>query len=326
MNYIISRSTRAAMGVVFLLGAAAALAADWPSKPVRWIVPYPPGGGTDGLARVLGDVMSHDLGQPFLIDNRPGAATVIGAEATAKASPDGYTMMSADNATLVNNVAIYPKLPYDPLKDLAPVSLIGRFPLVLVVNPSTGIRNFADWRARMAASPGKFNYATSGSGTPFHIGMEFITQQTGLSISHIPYKGMGPALQDVLGGQVETMLVDVATALPYLRTDKLVALATAGGKRQPQLPEVPTLLELGLGNSEFYAWQGVVVPEQTPVETRQRISAVLRQALASDKVREKMGQLGIEPLSSTPEEMAAYWNAEIGRWHPLIKARGIKVE
>lgn len=326
MNYTIAKLKRAAIGAVFLLGAAVALAADWPAKPVRWIVPYPPGGGTDGLARVLGDVMSQSLGQPFLIDNRPGAATIIGAEATAKSSPDGYTMMSADNATLVNNAAIYPKLPYDPVKDLAPVSLIGRFPLVLVVNPASGIQNFAEWRARMASSPGKFTYATSGAGTPFHIGMEFITQQANLSVTHIPYKGMAPALQDVLGGQVDAMLADVATVLPYIRTNKLVALATASGQRQPQLPQVPTLLELGLKGSEFYAWQGVVVPSQTPTEIKQRINAALRQALASDKVREKMAQLGIEPLTSTPAEMAAYWNSEIGRWQPLIKERGIKVD
>lgn len=317
---------RAAAGAALLLGATAALSADWPEKAVRWIVPYPPGGGTDGLARVLGDAMSQSLGQPFVIDNRPGAATIIAAEATAKSNPDGYTLMSADNATLVNNAAIYPKLPYDPLKDLAPVSLIGRFPLVLVANPSMGVQDFAGWRAKAAAEPGKFNYATSGAGTPFHIGMEFIKQQTRLSVGHVPYKGMAPALQDVLGGQVEMMLVDLATALPYIRTNKLVALATAGGRRQPQLPQVPTLLELGLSNSEFYAWQGVVVPSQTPAAVRERISATLRQALASDKVLQKMALLGIEPLSSTPEDMAAYWKKEITRWHALIKERGIKVE
>lgn len=323
---MMTKLTRLVAGTALLLAAAAALAADWPAKPVRWIVPYPPGGGTDGLARVLGEAMSQSLGQPFLIDNRPGAATIIGAEATAKSSPDGYTMMSADNATLVNNAAIYPKLPYDAVKDLSPVSLIGRFPLVLVVNPSTGIKDFAEWRAKMASSPGKFNYATSGTGTPFHVGMEFIKQQTQLSINHVPYKGMGPALQDVLGGQVETMLVDVATALPYIRTNKLTALATAGGKRQPQLPQVPTLLELGLRNSEFYAWQGVVVPSQTPPEIKERISTALRRALASEKVLQKMEQLGIEPLSSTPAEMAAYWKTEMDRWHPLIRERGIKVD
>ena len=321
-----TKLTRIVAGAALLLAATAALAADWPAKPVRWIGPYPPGGGTDGLARVLGDAMSQSLGQPFLIDNRPGAATIIGAEATAKSAPDGYTMMSADNATLVNNAAIYPRLPYDAVKDLAPVSLIGRFPLVLVVNPSTGIKEFAEWRAKMAGSPGKFNYATSGTGTPFHVGMEFIKQQTQLSINHVPYKGMGPALQDVLGGQVETMLVDVATALPYIRTSKLTALATAGGKRQPQLPQVPTLLELGLQGSEFYAWQGVVVPSQTPLDIKERISTALRRALATEKVLQKMEQLGIEPLSGTPAEMAAYWKTEMERWHPLIRERGIKVD
>ena len=323
---MLAKFIRSAIGAVLVLGASTALGADWPTRPVRWIVPYPPGGGTDVLARVLGDVMSEKLGQPFVIDNRPGAATIIGAQAAAGSNPDGYTMMSADNATLVNNAAIYPKLPYDPVKDLAPVSLIGRFPLVLVVNPATGIRDFADWRAKVSASPGTFNYATSGIGTPFHIGMEFIARQEKLVITHVPYKGMAPAVQDLLGGQVQMMLVDVATALPHIQANKLVALATAGAKRQAQLPQVPTLLELGVENSEFYAWQGVVVPSRTPAELKGLMNTALRQALSSEKVLQKMEQLGIEPLSSTPEEMTAYWNAETVRWHKLIKERGIRAE
>jgi tripartite-type tricarboxylate transporter receptor subunit TctC len=323
---LLAKLIRTTLSAVFVLSAATAFAADWPTRPVRWIVPYPPGGGTDVLARVLGDVISENLGQPFVIDNRPGAATIIGAQATATSSPDGYTMMSADNATLVNNAAIYPKLPYDPIKDLAPVSLIGRFPLVLVVNPSTGIRDFAQWRAKVSASPGLFNYATPGIGTPFHVGMELIAQQEKLVLTHVPYKGVAPALQDVLGGQVQMMIVDVATALPLIQENKLVAIATAGGTRQARLPQVPTLLELGVSNSEFYAWQGVVVPNGTPAEIRGLLNTALRRALSSEKVAAKMEQLGIEPLSSTPEEMMAYWNAETIRWHKLIKERGIRVE
>jgi tripartite-type tricarboxylate transporter receptor subunit TctC len=323
---LLAKLIRTTIGAVLVLSAATAFAADWPARPVRWIVPYPPGGGTDVLARVLGDVMSENVGQPFVIDNRPGAATIIGAQATATAIPDGYTIMSADNATLVNNAAIYPKLPYDPVKDLAPVSLIGRFPLVLAVHPSTGIRDFADWRAKVSASPGTFNYATSGIGTPFHVGMELIAQQEKLVITHVPYKGMAPALQDLLGGQVQMMLVDVATALPLIQENKLVAIATAGARRQARLPQVPTLLELGLENSEFYAWQGVVVPSRTPPEIKGLLNAALRKALSSEKVQQKMEQLGIEPLSSTPEEMTAYWNAETVRWHKLIRERGIRAE
>jgi tripartite-type tricarboxylate transporter receptor subunit TctC len=323
---LLAKLIRTTLSAVFVLSAATAFAGDWPTRPVRWIVPYPPGGGTDVLARVLGDVISESLGQPFVIENRPGAATIIGAQATATSSPDGYTMMSADNATLVNNAAIYPKLPYDPVKDLAPVSLIGRFPLVLVVAPSTGIHNFAEWRAKVSASPGTFNYATSGIGTPFHIGMELIAQQEKLVLTHVPYKGVAPALQDVLSGQVQMMLVDVATALPHIQANKLVAIATAGATRQARLPQVPTLLELGVENSEFYAWQGVVVPSGTPAEIRGLLNAALRKALSSEKVALKMEQLGIEPLSSTPDEMTAYWNAETIRWHKLIKERGIRAE
>lgn len=317
---------RAVAGAVLLLGVSAASAADWPSRPVRWIVPYPPGGGTDVLARVLGDVMSDSLGQPFVVDNRPGAATIVGAQAAAAAAPDGYTLMSADNATLVNNAAIYPKLPYDPVKDLAPVSLIGRFPLVLVAGAATGIRDFADWRARVAADPGRFNYATSGIGSPFHVGMEFIARQEGLVLTHVPYKGMAPALQDLLAGEVQTMLVDVATALPHIEAGKLVALATAGAVRNPRLPQVPTFLELGVADGEFYAWQGVVVPGPTPADVRQRIGEALRQAIGSERVTRKMAELGIEPLSSTPQEMAAYREAETVRWHRLIRERGIRIE
>lgn len=322
MRYLL----RFAAALALLCTAPFAMADEWPSKPVRWVVPYSVGGGTDALARAVGDALGRDLKQTFIIDNRPGAATMIGAENVVHSAPDGYTIMSADNATLVNNVALYKTMPYDPVRDLAPVALLGRFPLVLAVSLKSGIHNYAEWLAALKAAPGKLNYSTSGAGTPFHIGMELIKQQADVSINHIPYKGMAGAVQDVLGGQVEMILADVATILPHIRAGKVVAIATASGKRLPQLPEVPTLLELGLPQSEFYAWQGVVAPAGTPVEIRNALSTALKRVLDDPALAQRIRDLGIEPLTSTPDELAAYWRSEAGRWQPLIKSRGITLE
>ena len=306
------------------LCAVSATAQTWPARPIKWLVGYPAGGGTDNLVRVLAEGMGKSLGQAVIVDSKPGANTMIAAETLAKSPPDGYTIMIADNGTLVNNAALYKKLTYDPLADLTPVSMIGRFQFVLLTNPATNIKTFADLKKQVGAAPGKFNYASGGSGSPFHIGMELFKQETNLSIAHVPYKGMAPAVQALLAGEVELMIADVATALPYVKTGRLTAIGTATTKRVAQLPDVPTFSELGI--SVFPGWQGLVVPAQTPDDIKAKLREALKAAMATPQAVALMQEKGIEPVTSTPAEMKAYQQAEISRWHKFIKDRGISLD
>ncbi|HTN48832.1 MAG TPA: tripartite tricarboxylate transporter substrate binding protein [Burkholderiaceae bacterium] len=316
------------------LAAAGALAvlpplraqASFPSRPVRWIVPYPAGGGSDFLARTVGAQLEKQLGQPFVIENRPGAATMIGAEAVAKANADGYTVLTADNGTLVFNAALYRKMPYDPAKDFAPVGLMARFPLILVANPATGYRSAADLVAAARAQPGKLAYASVGAGSPHHLAMELIKQQAELFVLHIPYRGAAPAAQDVLGNQVPIMVIDTAVGLPYIRSGKLIALGVLTRQRLPALPNVPTLEEQGIRDTEVYAWQGMVVPAATSRDIVLRLSNELSRAVSAGEVSRKLQDFGLEPVPSTPEQMTAFVKAETERWHALIKRRGLTLE
>jgi len=254
--------------------------AGYPTRPLRWIVPYPAGGGSDFLARTLGAQLEKQLGRPLIIENRPGAATMLGAEAVARAMPDGYTVGSADNGTLVFNAALYRKLPYDPAQDFANVGLMARFPLILVANPATGWRSAADFLAAARAQPGKLSYASVGAGSPHHLAMELIKQRTQTYILHIPYRGAAPAVQDVLSNQVPVMVLDTAVGLPHIRAGKLVALGVLSRQRLAALPDVPTLEQQGIKDTEVYAWQGMIVPAGTPRELIARLNAELVKALA----------------------------------------------
>ena len=322
----ISRIARPVLGLLFAAVAALAQAQAWPSKPVRWIVPYPPGGGSDTIARAIGQQLSSQLGQSVVIENRPGAGTLIGAEAAARSTPDGHTIFSGDNATYVFNSALYRKLPYDPQKDFAPVALIARFPLLLVANPAAGFSDTKDLIAKLKAAPGKFSYASVGAGSPHHLAMEMFKQRAGLFAVHIPYRGAGPAVQDVLGNQVPMMMLDLATALPHLKSGKLQALAVASGSRLAQQPNVPTLKELGFDDIEMYAWQGIAVPVGTPPEVVGRLNAEVNKALAAPEVQKRLGELGVELLGGTSRQMADYLQSETARWHPLIKERKITLD
>jgi len=312
------------LSAAITLAAFPAASQAWPTKPIRWVVGYPAGGGTDNIVRVLAEQMGQTLGQPVIVDNKPGANTMIAAEYVAKSAPDGYTIMIADNGTLVNNGALYKKLSYDPVADLAPVSLIGRFLFVVLVNPSTGIKDFADLKRQVAAAPTKFNYASGGPGSPFHIGMELIKQETGLSINHVPYKGMAPAVQGLLAGDVQIMIADLATALPHIKAGKLVAVASATSKRTAQLPDVPTLPELGI--SSFPGWQGLVVPAQTPDDVKAKLGAALKTAMATPAATRLFQEKGVEAVTTTPAEMKTFQQAEAARWHKFIKERGITLD
>lgn len=313
-------------GVVLAAFAALAHAQTYPTKPVTWLVPYPPGGGSDVIARTIGAQLSKQLNQTVIIENKPGAATMIGAQAAARSAPDGYTIFSGDNATYVFNSALYKKMQYDPQKDFAPITLIARFPLLLVANPNAGFKNAKDLIEQVKRSPGKYNYASVGPGSPHHLAMEMIKQKTGAFIVHIPYRGAGPAVQDLLAGQVPMMVLDLATALPHIKTGKLTALAVASGHRLPMQPDVPTLKEIGLGDVEMYAWQGMAVPAGTPKEIVSRLNAEVTKAIAAPDVVKRLTELGVEPLSGSPEQMADYIKSETARWHSLIKERRLTLD
>lgn len=298
----------------------------YPDRPVKWLVGYPAGGGSDFLARTIGTQLAEQLKQPVIIDNKPGAAGMIGAEAAAKSAADGYTLFTADNGILIYNPVLYRKISYDPVRDFAPLGLLARVPLVLVAAPNAGIRNLAGAIAAMKANPSKFSYASPGIGSPHHLAMEMFKQQANVFVLHIPYRGAAPAMQDVMGGQLPLMVVDTSTAMTHIKSGKLIPLATFSAKRLPQLPEVPTTVEAGLKDTEAYAWQGAVVPAATPAPTRERLSRELMSALGHPGVKRALVEAGWELIPSDPSLMMGYMAAEKKRWQKLIADRGIRAE
>jgi tripartite-type tricarboxylate transporter receptor subunit TctC len=317
----------AASALLLPVTVSSALAQAYPNKPIRMIVPYPAGGGTDFFARTVGGKLGELLGQTVVVDNKPGAATIIGAQAAATSPPDGYTVLVADSTTLAVNPSLYPKLQYDPVKDFAPVTLTARFAMLLVVNPTlskaTNVKEFLD-EAKKA--DGKMSYASVGAGTTHHLTMELFLQQTGVRLQHVPYKGAGPAITDVVGGQVPVMFVDLAAGGPMIKAGKLRVLGVASPKRIAALPDVPTLAEQGIANFEAWAWQGLVVPANTPKEAIARLNADYAKAVAAPDIRQKLVEAGVEPVTSTPEEMAAYVKSETAKWGAVVKTANIKVD
>ena len=321
------RLTRRCFALGLALAAASTIAAaqTWPTRPIEWVVPYPPGGGTDIVARTLGQAMGELLGQPIVINNKPGAATNIGADYTAKAKPDGYTLMSADTATLAANPFLYSKLPYNVEKDFSPVGLTVRFPLILVVNPSVPAKNlaeFIEW-AKKENAPA---YGTPGAGSPHHLATALFGEQAKLKLTHVPYKGAAPAVQDVIGGQLPFMFVDSAGGSQFIAAGKLRAIGVASARRVHGFDTIPTLAEQGLKGFEAYAWQGLAMPAGVPADIVQKVNEALRNALATPAVKTKLEGLGLEITPSSPAAMAQYAAAERAKWGPVIKANNIKVD
>ncbi|MES2536244.1 MAG: tripartite tricarboxylate transporter substrate binding protein [Pseudomonadota bacterium] len=298
----------------------------FPVKPLKWIVSWPPGGGADFVARVIANQMSIGLGQPIVIENRPGGAGIIGAEYAARSAPDGYTLYSGDNGPLVFNTALFRTLPYDPVRDFASVSMIGRYPLVLVANSNVKAGNAKEWFDEARRQPGKMSYASIGAGSAFHLAMELLKKRTGTDVVHVAYRGAGPAMQDVIGGQVPVTVISCAAAIPLIKAGKLKALAVLTAERQAQLPDVPTMAELGIKGAEVYAWQGLVVPAKTPASRINRLHDELLRALASSEVQQKFLTHGVEAKGSTPQELTDYVRSESALWQPLIKEWGITLE
>ncbi|HYG42916.1 MAG TPA: tripartite tricarboxylate transporter substrate binding protein [Bordetella sp.] len=320
-----NRYLKAAAALLLAAGAMPSQAADYPTRAIEWVVPYPAGGGTDIVARTLAGKMSVSLGQPLIVANKPGAATAIGADYVARAQPDGYTMLSGDTATLAANPALYPQLSYDPATDLKSVGLMARFAMILVVNPSVPAKTLDELRAWIKSQSNGVDYATPGSGSPHHLATELFRLRTGLNLVHVPYRGAAPAVQDVIGGQVPMMFVDSATGQQYIASGRLRAIAVASAERLASMPDTPTLIELGLDEFEAYAWQGLLVPKGTPDAIVDRLNTALRGALDSADVREKFKAMGLEAIPSTPQEMTAYAQAEREKWSKVIRDSKITV-
>ena len=307
----------------FALGAAAQ---GYPTKPVRIINPFAPGGATDQLARLMAQKLTELWGQSVVVENRPGASGAIGLEAVAKSAPDGYTLAIATQTTHAANPALYSKLPYDPVRDFAPLTLAGSTPLALMVQPSLGVTDVAGLIAYMRANPGKLTYASGGNGTSQHLTMELLKSMTGTFIVHIPYKGAGPALVDFLGGQTNIMFDNLPTAMPHVKSGKVRALAVSTAKRSALAPELPTMAESGLAGFDLATWFAFFAPAATPKEITAKIAADMQRVLAQPDVKERLLAVGVDVVGSTPDELAGFQRAELAKWAKIVRDSGAKVD
>jgi tripartite-type tricarboxylate transporter receptor subunit TctC len=317
----------------FVMGALAAACAlathlagaqTYPSKAIRFIVPFAPGGGNDILGRVVAQKLNEAFNVPVVVDNRGGAGGTIGTDLTAKAPPDGYTML-INNVSLAVNVTLYPKLPYDTLKDLEPVTLVGRQPNILVVHPTLPAKSVRELLALARAQPQRIAYGSGGIGSSSHLAAELLKLTAKIEITHVPYKGMGPALVDLVSGQTQLIMATMASALPFVRSGRVRALAVTPAKRVPVVPDVPTMIEAGVAGFDYSTWYGLLVPAGTPQPVVTRLHETMVRILAASDVRERFGSQGVEPAATTPQEFKAYLKSEVARWGRVIKASGARV-
>jgi tripartite-type tricarboxylate transporter receptor subunit TctC len=309
-----------------LLAVASASAAAFPDKPVRFVVGFTPGGPSDILARAVGQKLAERWGQQVVIENRPGAGGNLAAEAVAKSAPDGYTWLLGNNSILATNQSLYRKLPYDPVKDFAPVALVAVQPNILVVHPEVPAKSVSDLIRLARQSPGKLNYASSGAGAAAHLAGELFKTLAGVDIVHVPYKGAQPALTDVLAGQVQLMFATSASVIPYLKTGRLRALAVTSAQRSPSVPELPTVSEAGLAGFEATTWHGVVVPSATPRALIERINQDTNSVLKDKDLSERLAGLGAEVLTGTPRDFADYIAREIPKWSKVVRDSGARAD
>ncbi len=314
------------MGAGLLLAAATLQAQNFPVKPVRVITPFTAGSAIDTLARVLGQKMGDGWGQQVVIDNRIGANGIIGTEAAAKAPPDGYTIHLGNISTLAVNPHLYLKLPYDALRDFVPITLAATIPVVLVVHPSLPVKSVKELIALAKARPGQLNYASGGTGSAQHLPMEMLRVESGINIVHVPYKGLGPAFSDVLGGQVPMMFTGVSNVVPHMKTGRLRVLAIGSPKRSPTLSEVPTVAEAGVAGFDFDSWTGYLAPAGTPKEIIVKLHADITRTLGLPEVKDKLTTLGFDLAGGTPDAFATLIKNDIARFGKLIKAAGIQAE
>ena len=310
----------------FIASGGLAQAQDYPSRSIRWVVPYPAGGGSDFLARTISQQLATQISRPVVVENKPGANTAIAAVDVARSPADGYTVMSADNGTMVFNTALYGKLSYNPDKDLAPVTLMGRFPMILVVAAGSDVKDARDFVTKARAAPGRISYGSAGAGSPHHLAMELLKVNAGLHMVHIPYRGAAPALVDLAGGQISAMMVDLAAGAGFIKGGKVRPLAVANPTRLPQLPDVPTFAELGFKGVEAAAQVGLVVAAGTPPDVISALQKQVANAIQQPAIRQKLVDFGIEPVGSTPAQYADLNRSEVLRWHKLIREQKISLD
>ena len=309
----------------WLCAAGVAAAQGWPTKPVKLIVSYPPGGTVDAVGRVIAPRLSERLGQPVVIDNRAGAGGAIGGDAVAKSPADGYTLL-LDASNHAQNPALRSKMPFDTLRDLAPVSLLVKVPNVLVVTPSTPYRSVKDLLAQAKAKPGEINFASSGNGSAQHLAGELFQAMGGVQLTHVAYKGGGPALTDVMAGQVPVFFASLASSLPYIQAEKLRAIAVTGKSRSPVLPQLPTVAESGLPGYEVYEWNAILVPRGTPTPVVERLATELAAVLQEPEVKSRLQAMGAEVIGAGPAELERFRRAEIQKWTKLAKDNRISLD
>ena len=314
---------RAAIVLVVLPAAAQA---PWPSKPIVYVVPFAVGGNTDTLARVIGPKLSAALGQPVVIENKPGAGGNIGSDYVAKAKPDGYTILGGTISSHAINASVYPNMPYDPVKSFEPVILIGSSPLVLVAGAETPYKTLKDVIAAAKAKPGQLNFASPGTGTSPHLAGELLKTTAQIDMSHVPYKGSGPALTDLVGGTVPLMFDTMLVVGAQVKAGKLRPIAVASQKRIASLPNVPTFAEAGVPGFEVVSWQAIFAPAGTPKPIVQRLNKEIASILKQPDVQARLDDLGVDPAAGPPEQLAEFQKAEIAKWSKVVKAAGVKVE
>ncbi|TPG21319.1 tripartite tricarboxylate transporter substrate binding protein [Variovorax guangxiensis] len=319
-------ATVAAAGALSLAPLAAHAQAAYPSKPITIIVPFSAGGTTDILARVVGLYMGTDLGQPVVVDNRAGAGGNIGGQAAARATADGYTLFMGTVGTHAINQSLYKKMPFDPIKDFAPLSRVAMVPNLLVANPSQPYKNVKEMIAYAKAHPNKINFGSSGNGSSIHLSGELFKQMAGVDMQHVPYRGSAPAVSDLLGGQISVMFDNMPSAIPHVKGGKLRALAVTTAKRSPALPDVPTIAEAGVPGYEATSWFGLLAPAGTPAPIVAKLNASILKALADPEVKKKLAEQGAEPFGEKPEQFAAFIQAETAKWGKVVKESGASLD
>jgi tripartite-type tricarboxylate transporter receptor subunit TctC len=311
---------------LLLIPASAHAQPAYPAKPVRFIVPFPPGGSTDVLGRIVASKLGESLGQQIVVDNRGGAGGVIGTDLVVRAPPDGHTLLFSASAPLAINVTLMKNVPYDPRKDLTAVTRVASVPLVLVVHPSVPVRSMKELIALLRARPKDFTYASAGSGTPQHLSGELLKSLTNVSMTHVPYKGSGPAMIDVISGQVPITFEVFITALSYVKSGRLRALAQTGTTRSPHLSDVPTIAETGVRAYESIGWYGLLAPAGVSRAIVDRLHSDMARIMATPDMQQRLAELGADPVKETPEQFAAFIRSEIVKWAKVIHASGAKAE
>ncbi|MGQ0525189.1 MAG: Bug family tripartite tricarboxylate transporter substrate binding protein [Betaproteobacteria bacterium] len=327
MANLYSRLTIAGLvAAAFVVPVSHAQTETYPSRPVRMIVPFPPGGSTDIMARVVAQKLTEKLGQQVIVDNRGGAGGTIGMNIAAKAPPDGYTLMMSTSITHTVGASLYSKLPYNVLTDFAPITLAASVPLLFVVNPGVPAKSVKELIQLAKAKPGQLNYASPGSGTSGHLAAEMFKSMAGVDIVHVPYKGGGPAVVDLIGGQVQVLILSAVATLPHVKTGKLRALAVTGLARSPKLPDIPTVSESGLPGYEVVLWYGVSAPAKTPASIVNRLNRDIVAIMQSPDMRERLASEAGEPVGNTPEQFEKIIRADVAKWSKIVKESGIKAD